>query len=86
MANNDEYTPINCDDYEYLELACQHNLVLSIKLRGGELVLGTANDLLLKKQVEYLIVDVDGESRELRLDHIASFTHDRFGTIVISLA
>ncbi|MBF4212256.1 Rho-binding antiterminator, partial [Pseudomonas donghuensis] len=26
MSMNDTYHPINCDDYDNLELACQHHL------------------------------------------------------------
>ncbi|WP_289844862.1 Rho-binding antiterminator, partial [Shigella sonnei] len=26
MSMNDAYQPINCDDYDNLELACQHHL------------------------------------------------------------
>lgn len=81
-----EYQPINCDDYDNLELACQHKLVLDIKLRGGEKLEAKACDLLLRKQIEYLIVEVNGEQRELRLDNIAYFSHPQIGKITISLA
>lgn len=81
-----EYHPINCDDYDNLELACQHHLVLAIKLRGGEKLEAKACDLLLRKQVEYLIVDIDGAQQELRLDNIAYFSHPTIGKIEISLA
>ena len=30
MSMNDTYQPINCDDYDNLELACQHHLVLTL--------------------------------------------------------
>ncbi len=69
MSMSEEYQPINCDDYDNLELACQHHLILTLKLRGGEIVEGKASDLLLRKKVEYLIVEQDGAMRELRLDH-----------------
>ncbi len=50
MSMSEEYQPINCDDYDNLELACQHHLILTLKLRGGEIVEGKASDLLLKKK------------------------------------
>jgi Rho-binding antiterminator len=50
MVANDEYTPINCDDYDYLELACQHHWKLEIKVKGGEIINGTAKDLQLKRE------------------------------------
>ena len=84
MSMNDEYQPINCDDYDNLELACQHHLILTLKLRGGEIVEGKASDLLLRKKVEYLIVEQEGTMRELRLDYIASFSHPEIGTVVVS--
>ncbi|MGT3087694.1 Rho-binding antiterminator, partial [Salmonella enterica] len=34
--------------------------------------------------VEYLVADVAGETRELRLDKIASFSHPQIGTVVVS--
>jgi Rho-binding antiterminator len=81
---NDEYQPINCDDYDNLELACQHHLVLTLKMRSGEVVEAKANDLLMRKKVEYLVVEANGEQRDLRLDHIESFSHPEIGTVVVS--
>ena len=37
MSMNDTYQPINCDDYDNLELACQHHLMLALELKDGEL-------------------------------------------------
>ncbi|WP_272529289.1 Rho-binding antiterminator, partial [Providencia sp. PROV190] len=55
MSTDTEYQPINCDDYEYLEIACQRQLKLQIALNDGVNIEGQANDLLLRKKVEYLI-------------------------------
>ncbi|MEG3134918.1 Rho-binding antiterminator [Rouxiella sp. T17] len=85
MSINDVYQPINCDDYDNLELACQDNLVLTLKLRSGELVEAKAKDLLMRKKVEYLIVDSGGQQLELRLDHIESFSNPKIGTVVVSV-
>ena len=84
MSMNDEYQRINCDDYYNLEHACQHHLVLTLKMRSGEIVEAKANDLLMRKKVEYLVVDANGEQRDLRLDHIESFSHPEIGTVVVS--
>ncbi len=81
---NESYQPINCDDYDNLELACQHHLVLALELKDGEVLKAKASDLVSRKNVEYLIVEVSGESRELRLDKIASFSHPEIGTVVVS--
>ncbi|AMO50477.1 transcriptional antiterminator, Rof [Kosakonia oryzendophytica] len=84
MSMNDAYQPINCDDYDNLELACQHHLLLALELKDGEKLSAKANDLVSRKNVEYLVVDVAGTARELRLDKIASFSHPEIGTVVVS--
>ncbi|EEG86596.1 MULTISPECIES: Rho-binding antiterminator [Proteus] len=83
MSTNTEYQPINCDDYEYLELACQRGLALHIELHDGELIEGIADDLFLSKRVEYLKVKTSEGSKDLRLDVIASFSNPELGTIII---
>ena len=83
MSTDTEYQPINCDDYEYLEIACQRQLKLQIKLNDGENIEGQASDLLLRKKVEYLIVETHEGTKELRLDCINSFIHPEIGTIVV---
>lgn len=84
MSMNDTYQPINCDDYDNLELACQHHLLLTLALKDGEVLKAKANDLVSRKNVEYLVVEDDGATRELRLDKIASFSHPEIGTVVVS--
>ena len=84
MSMNDTYQPINCDDYDNLELACQHHLLLKLEMKDGEVLSAKANDLVSRKNVEYLVVDVAGAARELRLDKIASFSHPEIGTVVVS--
>ncbi|NDL65573.1 Rho-binding antiterminator [Acerihabitans arboris] len=84
MSTNEEYQPINCDDYDNLELACQRHWVLTLTLKNGDAVAGVARDMISRKHVEYLVIDEAGNSHELRLDHIASFTHPELGTVVVS--
>lgn len=84
MSMNDAYQPINCDDYDNLELACQHGLLLTLELKDGEVVKAKAKDLLTRKNIEYLIIDDAGTEREVRLDKIASFSHPQIGTVVVS--
>jgi Rho-binding antiterminator len=84
MSMNESYQPINCDDYDNLELACQNHLVLALELKDGEVLKAKASDLVSRKNVEYLVVEASGESRELRLDKIASFSHPDIGTVVVS--
>ena len=84
MSMNDAYQPLNCDDYDNLELACQHHLVLTLSLKTGEVINAKASDLISRKNVEYLVVEIAGTTRELRLDKIASFSHPEIGTVVVS--
>lgn len=84
MSMNDTYQPINCDDYDNLELACQHHLILTLELKSGEVLNAKANDLITRKNVEYLIVEDAGAQREVRLDKINSFSHPEIGTITVS--
>jgi len=41
-------------------------------------------NLVSRKNVEYLVVEAAGETRELRLDKITSFSHPEIGTVVVS--
>ncbi|MGE9553463.1 Rho-binding antiterminator [Erwinia amylovora] len=84
MLTNEAYKPINCDDYDNLELACQNNWILVLALKNGEQLKAKATDMVSRKNVEYLAIDLSGEVRELRLDHIASFSHPDLGTVVVS--
>lgn len=49
MSMNETYQPINCDDYDNLELACQHHLLLTLALKDGEVLQAKANDLVSRK-------------------------------------
>ncbi|WP_449549332.1 Rho-binding antiterminator [Lelliottia amnigena] len=84
MSMNDTYQPINCDDYDNLELACQNHLILALALKDGEELKAKARDLVMRKNVEYLVVEYAGSTREFRLDKIASFSHPDIGTVVVS--
>ncbi|MCX8957743.1 Rho-binding antiterminator [Erwinia psidii] len=84
MLTNEAYKPINCDDYDNLELACQNNWTLVLALKNGEQLKAIATDMVSRKNVEYLAVALSGEVRELRLDHIASFSHPDLGTVIVS--
>lgn len=84
MLTNEAYKPINCDDYDNLELACQNKWTLSLALKDGEQLKANAVDMVSRKNVEYLEITLSGETRELRLDHIISFSHPDIGTVVMS--
>ncbi|PHM73187.1 Rho-binding antiterminator [Xenorhabdus kozodoii] len=81
--DNEDYQPINCDDYDNLELACQRQLYLHLQLKNGEAFEGKAKKLILRKKIEYLLIDSNEGTHELRLDYIISFSNPEIGTIVI---
>ena len=66
---NDTYQPINCDDYDNLELACQHHLVLSLELKDGEVLQATATDAaeLRSRVAETMATTLREEARLHRL-------------------
>ncbi|WP_279434771.1 Rho-binding antiterminator [Escherichia coli] len=84
MTDTDKQPTFLCDDYDNLELACQHHLMLTLELKDGEKLQAKASDLVSRKNVEYLVVEAAGETRELRLDKITSFSHPEIGTVVVS--
>lgn len=84
MLTNEVYKPINCDDYDNLELACQKKWMLTLALKNGEQLQAKASDMVARKNVEYLKIEVAGASQDLRLDHIFSFSHSELGTVVVS--
>ena len=59
-------------------------LVLTLALKDGEQLQAKASDLISRKNIEYLVVELAGNVRELRLDKIASFSHPEIGTVVVS--
>jgi len=84
MSINDVYQPINCDDYDNLELACQRHLLITLELKDTEVFKAKAQDLVSRKNIEYLVVEGSENQREIRLDMIHSFSHPDIGTIVVS--
>lgn len=83
MSMNDTYQPINCDDYDNLELACQHHCA-DAGAEGWRTAAGKGQRSYLAKNIEYLVVELAGNVRELRPDKIASYSHPEIGTVVVS--
>ena len=75
-------SPYTCVQLE--NNACQHHLMLTLELKDGEKLQAKASDLVSRKNVEYLVVEAAGATRELRLDKITSFSHPEIGTVVVS--
>lgn len=85
---SDEYQPISCDAYDYLEMACMHHEPLRIQLHGGGKIEATASNVHVKEHIEYLDVIADGQPQSIRLDAIRSISSTakspRFENIPIS--
>lgn len=51
---------------------------------GWRTAAGKGQRSYLAKNIEYLVVELAGNVRELRTDKIASFSHPEIGTVVVS--
>lgn len=51
---------------------------------GWRTAAGKGQRSYLAKNIEYLVVELAGNVRELRLDKIASYSHPEIGTVVVS--
>lgn len=82
------YQPLNCDLYDYLELACLHGYELSIELVDGRSLTARALTTRTTSAEEFLVLQGDGESFEIRLDQLLAITPltpgARFGRIQLA--
>ncbi|MBS7689886.1 Rho-binding antiterminator [Pseudomonas lalucatii] len=71
----DEYLPLNCDLYDYLEIACLHRYRLRIELVDGECLEAEAltTQTTVDKE-EFLLVRAVAGERRLRLDRLLAIT------------
>lgn len=82
----DTYQPIDCDLYDYIEAACVFHYMLEIKRVAAQPVTGQAlTTRVTKGDGEFIELDVQGESVEIRLDTVISIkpldTGAQFGLI-----
>ena len=98
MPNNDDglstYTPIQCQLYDYIEIACMRHYRLDIELISGEIITGKALTTRIKHKQEFIVVDVDMDTegndkeQEIRLDLVKSICaldeNAEFGTVTIN--
>lgn len=61
---------INCGVYDYFEAACVRRDKLIITLHNGEVVRGTAHDLMSQKGEEFLMLLSDGSTEQVNLKQI----------------
>ncbi len=71
-----DYTPIDCNLYDYVEIACLYRYPVRIATTTGDIVTGTAATTTIDRdengdKVEYLELDVDGSPARIRLDSLS---------------
>jgi len=65
-------TPISCELYDYIEIACMHRYDVTLSLADGRMIAGRATDTRAgTDKVEYFIVDVDGELLEVPMHQLS---------------
>jgi len=80
MSKEDSYTPIQCQLYDYVEIACMRHYRLDIELISGEIITGKALTTRIKDKQEFIVVTTDMDSeennkeQEIRLDLVKSLT------------
>ena len=84
----DDYRPLACDLYDYLEIACMHRYQLAIELVDGSHLLGQALTTQTTAKEEFLLIRTsDGEQR-LRMDRLLAITPQdadaSFGRVLLS--
>ncbi len=84
-----DYQPLACDLYDYLEIACLHRYRLDIELVDGARLQGQAlNTETTASKEEFLLVrTAEGEQR-LRMDQLLAITPQdagaSFGRVLLS--
>ena len=54
-----EYSPIKCQLYDYIEIACMRNYLLDIELTTGEVLRGKAKQTRIKEKQEFLVIKLN---------------------------
>ena len=89
MSSKNHYVPIDCNAFDYVELACLYRYPVRLHLRDGSSLEGTAVDTRTSSaDGEHIVLDIDGERRLIRLDAIAELEprlhKARFGRVRIT--
>ncbi len=69
------YRPLDCDLYDYLELACLHGYRLQIELvEGASFVAHALDTRTAPNKEEFLLLQAEDGQREVRLDQLRAIT------------
>ncbi|MBV4487955.1 Rho-binding antiterminator [Pseudomonas sp. SWRI153] len=83
------YQPLNCDLYDYLEIACMRGYQLDIELIDGQRLAAKAITIrTTSDKEEFMEIEQAGEQSEIRLDQLLAITPQaadaEFGRIVFN--
>ena len=83
------YQPLNCDLYDYLEMACLYQYRLLVEMvEGGQFEARALDTRTNALKEEYLLIELDGEKVELRLDRLLAITplndNAKFGRVELA--
>lgn len=83
------YHPLDCDLYDYLELACLHGYRLQIELvEGAGFVARALDTRTAPSKEEFLLLQTEDGQREVRLDQLRAITPldpgARFGRVELA--
>ena len=84
-----DYQPLACDLYDYLEIACMHRYQLDIELVDGTRLQGQAlTTETIASKGEFLLVRTAGGEQRLRMDRLLAITPQdtgaSFGRVLLS--
>jgi len=85
----DGYQPLNCDLYDYLEIACLRGYRLEIELiDGGRLQAKALTTRTASSKEEFFCVETDEGPQEIRMDRLLAITplqgNAEFGRVVLA--
>ncbi|MGY2259480.1 Rho-binding antiterminator [Pseudomonas sp. SDO55104_S430] len=83
------YQPMNCDLYDYLEIACMRGYRLDIELHDGSRLEAKAlTTRTASSKEEFLLLESADGQQEIRLDQLLAITpldaNAQFGRVVFS--
>ncbi|NUT77982.1 transcriptional antiterminator [Pseudomonas sp. C1C7] len=83
------YQPMNCDLYDYLEIACMRGYRLNVELHDGSCLEAKAlTTRTASSKEEFLLLESADGQQEIRLDQLLAITpldaNAQFGRVVFS--
>jgi Rho-binding antiterminator len=83
------YQPMNCDLYDYLEIACMRGYELDIEMKDGTRLIAKAlTTRTSSDKEEFLCLETAEGPQEIRLDQLLAITPTdataQFGRVVLS--